>query len=77
MGVSLIFTMKDKEYIDLVLKNTAFINKMTDEIYEFSIDRDYEDLHDSLSILITKLTELKDENLQRIRTRIIPPGRQE
>lgn len=77
MGVSLIFTMKDKEYIDLVLKNTAFINKMTDEIYEFSIDRDYEDLHDSLSILIDKLTELKNENLQRIRTRIIPPGRQD
>jgi len=76
VGVSLIFTMKDKEYIDLVLKNTAFINKMTDEIYEFSIDRDYEDLHDSLSILIDKLTELKNENLQRIRTRIIPPGRQ-
>lgn len=69
--------MKDKEYIDLVLKNTAFINKMTDEIYEFSIDRDYEDLHDSLSILIDKLTELKNENLQRIRTRIIPPGRQD
>ena len=77
MGVPLIFTMKDKEYIDLVLKNTAFINKMTDEIYEFSIDRDYEDLHDSLSILIDKLTELRNENLQRIRTRIIPPGRQE
>jgi len=77
VGVSLIFTMKDKEYIDLVLKNTAFINKMTDEIYEFSIDRDYEDLHDSLSILIDKLTELKNENLQRIRTRIIPPGRQD
>ena len=77
MGVSLIFTMKDKEYIDLVLKNTAFINKMTDEIYEFSIDRDYEDLHDSLSILIDKLTELKNENLQRIRTRIIRPWRQD
>ena len=77
MGVPLIFTMKDKEYIDSVLKNTAFINKMTDEIYEFSIDRDYEDLHDSLSILIDKLTELRNENLQRIRTRIIPPGRQE
>lgn len=69
--------MKDKEYIDSVLKNTAFINKMTDEIYEFSIDRDYEDLHDSLSILIDKLTELRNENLQRIRTRIIPPGRQD
>jgi predicted house-cleaning noncanonical NTP pyrophosphatase (MazG superfamily) len=77
VGVPLIFTMKDKEYIDSVLKNTAFINKMTDEIYEFSIDRDYEDLHDSLSILIDKLTELRNENLQRIRTRIIPPGRQE
>ena len=77
MGVPLIFTMKDKEYIDSVLKNTAFINKMTDEIYEFSIDRDYEDLHDSLSILIDKLTELRNENLQRIRTRIIPPGRQD
>jgi predicted house-cleaning noncanonical NTP pyrophosphatase (MazG superfamily) len=50
---------------------------MTDEIYEFSIDKDYEDLHDSLSILIDKLTELKNENLQRIRTRIIPPGRQD
>jgi predicted house-cleaning noncanonical NTP pyrophosphatase (MazG superfamily) len=77
VGVPLIFTMKDKEYIDSVLKNTAFINKMTDEIYEFSIDRDYEDLHDSLSILIDKLTELRNENLQRIRTRIIPPGRQD
>ena len=77
MGAPFIFNMKDKEHIELVLKNTAFINKMTDEIYEFSIDRDYEDLHDSLSILIGKLIQLKDENLQRIRTRIIPPGRQD
>jgi hypothetical protein len=77
VGAPLTFNMKDKEHIDLVLKNTVFINKMTDEIYEFSIDRDYEDLHDSLSILIDKLTELKNENLQRIRTRIIPPGRQD
>ncbi len=77
MGAPLLFNMKDKEHIELVLKNTAFINKMTDEIYEFSIDRDYEDLHDSLSILIGKLIQLKDENLQRIRTRIIPPGRQD
>jgi len=77
VGAPLLFNMKDKEHIELVLKNTAFINKMTDEIYEFSIDRDYEDLHDSLSILIGKLIQLKDENLQRIRTRIIPPGRQD
>jgi uncharacterized coiled-coil protein SlyX len=62
-----------KEHIDYTNTTLRFINKMTDEIYEALIDKEYEDLQDSISILIEKLNQLRDETLPRIRTRTIPP----
>jgi predicted house-cleaning noncanonical NTP pyrophosphatase (MazG superfamily) len=61
-----------KEHIEYTNITIRFINKMTDEIYEALIDKEYEDLHDSISILIEKLNQLHDETLPRIRTRITP-----
>jgi hypothetical protein len=65
--------MKDKEHIEYTNKTMRFINKMTDEIYEALIDREFEDLQDSIYILIDSLKNLQDETLPRIRTRTIPP----
>jgi uncharacterized coiled-coil protein SlyX len=65
--------MKDKEHIEYTNKTMRFINKMTDEIYEALIDREFEDLQDSIYILIDSLKKLQDETLPRIRTRTIPP----
>jgi uncharacterized coiled-coil protein SlyX len=65
--------MKDKEHIEYTNKTMSFINKMTDEIYEALIDREFEDLQDSIYILIDSLKNLQDETLPRIRTRTIPP----
>ena len=65
--------MKDKEHIEYTNKTMIFINKMTDEIYEALIDREFEDLQDSIYILIDSLKNLQDETLPRIRTRTIPP----
>jgi uncharacterized coiled-coil protein SlyX len=65
--------MKDKEHIEYTNKTINFINKMTDEIYEALIDREFEDLQDSIYILIDSLKNLQNETLPRIRTRTIPP----
>ena len=65
--------MKDKEHIEYTNKTMRSINKMTDEIYEALIDREFEDLQDSIYILIDSLKNLQDETLPRIRTRTIPP----
>jgi len=65
--------MKDKEHIEYTNKTMIFINKMTDEIYEALIDREFEDLQDSIYILIDSLKNLQNETLLRIRTRAIPP----
>jgi predicted house-cleaning noncanonical NTP pyrophosphatase (MazG superfamily) len=65
--------MKDKEHIEYTNKTMSFINKMTDEIYEALIDREFEDLQDSIYILIDSLKNLQDETLPRIRTRTVPP----
>lgn len=65
--------MKDKEHIEYTNKTMRFINKMTDEIYEALIDREFEDLQDSIYILIDSLKNLQDETLPRIRTRTVPP----
>jgi predicted house-cleaning noncanonical NTP pyrophosphatase (MazG superfamily) len=64
--------MKDKEHVEYTNITLRFINKMTDEIYEALIDKEYEDLQDSIYILIEKLNQLRDETLPRIRTRITP-----
>ena len=64
-----------KEHIEYTNTTLHFINKMTDEIYEALIDKEYEDLQDSISILIEKLNQLRDETLPRIRTRITPARR--
>jgi uncharacterized coiled-coil protein SlyX len=65
--------MKDKEHIEYTNNTMRFINNMTDEIYEALIDREFEDLQDSIYILIDSLKNLQDETLPRIRTRTIPP----
>lgn len=65
--------MKDKEHIEYTNNTMRFINNMTDEIYEALIDREFEDLQDSISILIDSLKNLQNETLPRIRTRTIPP----
>jgi predicted house-cleaning noncanonical NTP pyrophosphatase (MazG superfamily) len=65
--------MKDKEHIEYTNNTMRFINKMTDEIYEALIDREFEDLQDSIYILIDSLKNLQNETLLRIRTRAIPP----
>ncbi len=64
-----------KEHIDYTNTTIRFINKMTDEIYEALIDKEYEDLQDSISILIDKLNQLRNETLPRIRTRTAPTRR--
>jgi predicted house-cleaning noncanonical NTP pyrophosphatase (MazG superfamily) len=70
-----LFPMKDKEHVEYTNITLRFINKMTDEIYEALIDKEYEDLQDSIYILIEKLNQLRDETLPRIRTRITPARR--
>jgi uncharacterized coiled-coil protein SlyX len=65
--------MKDKEHIEYTNNTMRFINNMTDEIYEALIDREFEDLQDSIYILIDSLKNLQNETLPRIRTRTIPP----
>lgn len=66
---------KDKEHIEYSLQTIRFINKMSDEIYESLMDKEFEDLYDSTTILINALKKLQDETLSRVRSRIIPTGR--
>ena len=68
--------MKDKEHIEYTLKVITHINKMSDEIYEALMDREFEDLQDSISILIESLQNLQNETLPRIRSRAVPPRKQ-
>ena len=64
--------MKDKEHIDFTNTTMSFINKLTDEIYESLIDKEYEDLYDSTTILIEYLTKLQNERLHQVRFRVVP-----
>jgi hypothetical protein len=66
--------MKDKEHIDFTNTTMSFINKLTDEIYESLIDKEYEDLYDSTTILIEYLTKLQNERLHQVRFRVVPKG---
>lgn len=50
----------------------SFINKMTDEIYESLIDKEYEELYDSTTILIEYLTKFQNERLHQVRFRVVP-----
>lgn len=54
-----------------------FINKLTDEIYESLIDKEYEDLYDSTSILINYLIKLQDDRLHQVRSRVVPRREQD
>lgn len=67
--------LKDKEHIEYSLEKIRFINKMSDEIYEALMDKEFEDLYDSITILIDALKKLQDETLSRVRSRIIPTRR--
>lgn len=64
--------MKDKEHIDFTNTTMSFINKMTDEIYESLIDKEYEELYDSTTILIEYLTNFQNERLHQVRFRVVP-----
>lgn len=64
--------MKDKEHIDFTNNTMSFINKMTDEIYESLIDKEYEELYDSTTILIEYLTKFQNERLHQVRFRVVP-----
>jgi predicted house-cleaning noncanonical NTP pyrophosphatase (MazG superfamily) len=64
--------MKDKEHIDFTNTTMSFINKMTDEIYESLIDKEYEELYDSTTILIEYLTKFQNERLHQVRFRVVP-----
>jgi uncharacterized coiled-coil protein SlyX len=66
---------KDKEHIDYTIKTITLINELSDEIYESLMDREFEDLQDSISILIDKLKQLQDDTIPRIRFRGVPPRR--
>jgi predicted house-cleaning noncanonical NTP pyrophosphatase (MazG superfamily) len=69
--------MKDKEHIDFTNETMRFINKLTDEIYESLIDKEYEDLYDSTTILIEYLIKLQNERLHQVRSRVVPRGDQD
>ena len=69
--------MKDKEHIDFTNTTMSFINKLTDEIYESLIDKEYEDLYDSTQILIEYLTKLQNERLHQVRSRVVPRREQD
>ncbi len=69
--------MKDKEHIDFTNETMRFINKLTDEIYESLIDKEYEDLYDSTTILIEYLIKLQNERLHQVRSRVVPRGEQD
>jgi len=69
--------MKDKEHIDFTNTTMSFINKLTDEIYESLIDKEYEDLYDSTQILIEYLTKLPNERLHQVRSRVVPRREQD
>jgi len=69
--------MKDKEHIDFTNETMRFINKMTDEIYESLIDKEYEDLYDSTTILIEYLIKLQNDRLHQVRSRVVPRGDQD
>lgn len=64
--------MKDKEHIDFTNTTMSFINKMTDEIYESLIDKEYEELYDCTTILIEYLTKFQNERLHQVRFRVVP-----
>jgi hypothetical protein len=69
--------MKDREHIDFTNETMRFINKLTDEIYESLIDKEYEDLYDSTTILIEYLIKLQNERLHQVRSRVVPRGEQD
>jgi predicted house-cleaning noncanonical NTP pyrophosphatase (MazG superfamily) len=69
--------MKDREHIDFTNETMFFINKLTDEIYESLIDKEYEDLYDSTSILIEYLIKLQNERLHQVRSRVVPRREQD
>ena len=69
--------MKDKEHIDFTNETMRFINKLTDEIYESLIDKEYEDLYDSTSILIDHLIKLQNDRLHQVRSRVAPRRQQD
>ena len=69
--------MKDKEHIDFTNTTMSFINKLTDEIYESLIDKEYEDLYDSTQILIEYLTKLQNDRLHQVRSRVVPRREQD
>lgn len=68
-------SQKDKEHIEYSLTTIRFINKISDEIYESLMDREFEDLLDSISILIDALKKLENETIPRVRSRVIPTRR--
>lgn len=71
-SLPIFFVMKDKEHIDFTNTTIGFINKLTDEIYESLIDKEYEDLYDSTQILIEYLTKLQNDRLHQVRSRVVP-----